>query len=293
MLSTGMEWAQAYTVDRRPDLWDVCANTVGAFLGATVGAVYGWAQREAFWGYTTHRPYVLLLLSGWLGYQLLGSRMGITAGGVSALGVFQRCVIWLAVGLLVEALVGVARSRGALALLTAGVVALQWVFAGMVPSAQVLSGAIAVALWSTIICRVPRRGAILAGLFVVHVVLVALAPFHFLSSPRHFQVIPFVSFLYNTRGDGARSFSEKAFTYGTLVWVLVRAGWTLRRSTVAAVALVVFLRAAQVYLPGRSAEITDALITLAMAGTMKLLGDRAQASGDAMKRYPMPRTVSR
>jgi hypothetical protein len=61
---------------------------------------------------------------------------------------------------------------------------------------------------------------------------------------------------------------------------------------------VLVLRVLQIYLPCRSAEITDALITLAMAGVMKLLEEtpgreQPQAPGAATKRYPMPRTVTK
>jgi hypothetical protein len=134
-------------------------------------------------------------------------------------------------------------------------------------------------------------------LFVVYVALEALAPYHFLSTPRHFGLIPFVSFL-SGRDSGAWSFLEKAFTYGTLVWIVVRAGWSLGRAALSTTVLVLVLRVLQIYLPGRSAEITDALITLAMAGVMKLLEEtpgreQPQAPGEATNRYPMPRTVSK
>ncbi|MEO8051664.1 MAG: hypothetical protein ABI833_14700 [Acidobacteriota bacterium] len=107
-----------------------------------------------------------------------------------------------------------------------------------------------------------------------------------------------MSFLRDTRGSGAQAFLEKAFTYGTLVWLGVWSGMELGPVAFWATALVLALRVAQIYLPGRSAEISDAIITLALAGLMKLLHenpaeDGAQVSGDAKNRYPIPRTVSK
>jgi hypothetical protein len=81
------------------------------------------------------------------------------------------------------------------------------------------------------------------------------------------------------------------------VWVLARAGLKHGRAMVAA-GWVLALRVAQTYLPGRSAEITDAIMVLGLAGVMKLLAESAdsgdaQFRGDATKRYPTPRTVTR
>jgi len=70
---------------------------------------------------------------------------------------------------------------------------------------------------------------------------------------------------------GRLSFFEKAFTYGTLTWLLVRAGCSLRTATVLGGLLVLCLRMEQVYLPGRSAEITDVLILVILAAMMKLM----------------------
>jgi hypothetical protein len=182
---------------------------------------------------------------------------------------------------------------------TVSVLLLRTMIGGVLPSAeQVWGGAIAVFLWSAIGWRWPRRGAVVAVLFVVYVALVALAPYHFLSTPRHFGLIPFVSFLNGGRDSGAWSFLEKAFTYGTLVWIVVRAGWRLGRAALSTTVLVLVLRVLQIYLPGRSAEITDALLTLAMAGVMILLEEtpgreQPQAPGVATKRYPTPRTVTK
>jgi len=72
------------------------------------------------------------------------------------------------------------------------------------------------------------------------------------------------------------------FTYGALVWLIARTGipWTVAVS--ASTGLVLCLRLMQVFLPGRSAEITDPIMVLLVAGVMKSLGEgpaRASAPG--------------
>ncbi len=312
IFSASMELAQAYSVGRSPDLWDLYANAAGAFLGAAIGAFCRSKPAARILGGARHRPFVWLLLALWLGYQLFPywfqgdpQRLHQVFANLlrpvhfSWLDLFQKTAVWLAVALLLEALAGAARSRMVLGWLTVIVLLLRTMIGGALPSPeQIWGGAIALFLWSAIAWRWPQRGAVIAALFVVYVILVALAPYHFLSAPRPFEFIPFVSFLNGGRGSGAWSFLEKAFTYGTLVWIVVRAGWGLGRAAVSATVLVLMLRILQIYLPGRSAEITDALLTLGMAGVMKLLGEttarkQPQAPGAATKRYPMPRTVTR
>jgi hypothetical protein len=307
-----MESAQAHIVQRMPSLWDFYANTTGAFLGVCAGAVYRSKSAAPVFGLAKHRPFVWLMLTLWLGYQLFPFwfttqpprmesvlAMLFPLGNFSLLALFQKCTVWLAVALLLEALVGAARSRIVLGCLTAGTLAMQAVLAGFIlPPEDAWSGALAVLLWSTVVWRAPKRGMIVAALFVLQVSLGALKPFHFLDEPRHFQFIPFVSFLSDTRDGGARSFLEKAFTYGTLVWLAVRAGVRLGPAAFWTTALVLILRIAQIYLPGRSAEISDAIITLALAGLMKLLNENPggagpHASGEATNRYPIPRTVTK
>ena len=65
-----------------------------------------------------------------------------------------------------------------------------------------------------------------------------------------------------------RSFFEKVFTYGTLTWLIARAGTKLTLAVGVGTVLVLCLRLGQVFLPGRSAEITDPIMVLILAGVM-------------------------
>ena len=59
----------------------------------------------------------------------------------------------------------------------------------------------------------------------------------------------------------------KFFLYGTLVWSLAWSGLRWASATIASAALVFSVHYLQIYLPGRSAEITDTLLVL-MAATL-------------------------
>ena len=70
------------------------------------------------------------------------------------------------------------------------------------------------------------------------------------------------------------SFFENAFDYGTLLWLLGRCGFSLRKSAVIGCALVAAASVTHIYIPGRSAEITDVVIVCAMVVVLKLTGTR-------------------
>ncbi len=294
LLSVSIEWAQIYDTGRLISWGDVFADTAGTILGALTAVVFRGRARA---------PFVSLMFASWLGYELfpysIAPGWAQWIGEISPLELFQRCVVWLAVALLIEALVGVARSRLVLGWVVLLVLLAQVAIAGAgFPREQLWSGALALPIWSVWLWRLPARGVVIAALFAIHVGVDAMRPFHFLSEPRPFGLVPFYSFLMASRESGVRSFLDKAFLYGTLVWVLARAGLKYGRATVAAVGWVLALRVAQTYLPGRSAEITDAMMVLGLAGVMKLLAetpdaDDTQSRGDATKRYPTPRTVTR
>jgi VanZ family protein len=88
-----------------------------------------------------------------------------------------------------------------------------------------------------------------------------------------------------------QSLFEKAFLYGSLVWIAGRAGMNLRAATIAVALLVLMTSIVEIFLPGRSAEITDALIALlmgvifiALAGTAYVADRGSSRSRQNVKR---------
>ena len=75
------------------------------------------------------------------------------------------------------------------------------------------------------------------------------------------------------------SFFEKAFTYGALTWLLVRAGCSMGTATLWGASLVPCLRLVQLYVPGRSAEITDWFMLMILAAMMKLMSEEPSGFG--------------
>ena len=82
------------------------------------------------------------------------------------------------------------------------------------------------------------------------------------------------------------SFLEKAFLYGSLIWLLDRAGLGLTKSTIL-VALMLFATSwAETYLPGRSAEITNSLMALLIGVIIAAMEDVTRRRGASVSDTP-------
>jgi glycopeptide antibiotics resistance protein len=260
-LSLFVELAQFYDMGRFQQISDIFANTLGALLGAA-GAVA--ARRRV------SSVYLALLLVCWFGSRWYPASPAVPFPSIEALDLFRYFVSWLAAGLMMESLWGTARSRVALPLSVAGTLLVR-AFAVYVEPSEIAGGAMAALLWSGVLWRIRARPEIAAALSVVLVVLLALAPFHFSATPRAFSWVPFRSFLEAGSETAIRVFFEKAFFYGGMIWLLVLSGFSAGAAAACGAILVFGVRLMQVYLPGRSAEITDAVLLLMLAAMMKLI----------------------
>lgn len=256
-LSLAVELIQFYDAGRYQELTDIASNTLGALLGA--GAAIVFRRRDS-------SVYVVLLLSCWCGSRVFP--VSPPASSIAALDVFRLFAGWLAVGLMIEA-IGVA-SRVALPLCLIAALLVRGI-GGYFEPAELAGGVAAALLWSCLLWRVHARAVTVTALFTALVVLLALAPFHFSATPRAFGWIPFRSFLESPTQTALRVFFEKAFYYGGLIWLFARAGLSIGAAAALGALMVLGLRLLQVYLPGRSAEITDACLLLMLAAMMKLI----------------------
>ena len=286
-LSAGIELLQFYEPSRISSLSDVYSNTLGVVVGSVAGAILG--SRPFSWraGTMGRRPFVVLLISCWLGYRLFpyvpvidlhkywtAVKPLVFSPVLPPLDLYRHAVIWLAVALLLEALFGVAGSRVALLLLLPVVLFARVLIVDAVLSpAEVAGGALATLVWCGFLWRLQSRAPIIAVLFAGVVAIDALQPFQFSAVAHPFGWIPFAGFMRGSVEVNVRSFFEKVFTYGTLTWLIARAGSKLTLAVCVSTGLVLCLRLSQVFLPGRSAEITDPIMVLIVAGVMKPMGE--------------------
>lgn len=310
-LSTGIELTQFFDLSRASELSDVTTNFAGVVAGALIEtAARAWLRRVE-WRPFAIILIVAQLGAWLYPYVPSFHPHGAldAARYFDAIGIYRQLVFWLAIAMLLEELVGAksllkegtdrsvharstahnhqvadgdrvvrplfqqaSRARLAAPAIAVFVILARLAIPGAAMTGNDLAGALlGVLAWVLVLSKMQARAPIVAGLLAGFVIIDALRPFTFLPSPREFGWTPFLSFIDGPRGSASRVFLEKTFTYGSLLWLFARSGLAWLPATLSAASLVFVLRIAQVWLPGRSAEITDVLMVLILAAVMKVV----------------------
>jgi VanZ family protein len=293
-LSTAMELTQYYIAGRVSAADDVYANLIGTLLGALVGNFAGgdflWLPLRAI----TANRVPCLLLALWLGYRLYpyvptidlhkywdALKPVVLHPHPTRYDLFRYTAIWLTIGNLIESFGGPRRARLLFPLFSAAVLAARVLIVGKTLSpAEIGGSAIALALWLLLAISVRERirATATALLLSAYILAERLEPFRFSAHGRAFGWTPFGSFLYGSVEVNILSFLEKAFLYGALIWLLDKSGLRSGVSTIL-VAMMLFAASwAETYLPGRSAEITDALMALLIGVIITVVKTPAEGS---------------
>jgi hypothetical protein len=258
-------------------------NAIGTALGAVVGLLYGTMNARTLVPGMAHgraEPVPLGVLALWLACRLapfiptidwqkykMALKPLLLHPQLTGTGVFRYTIAWLIVVEAVRqlwkreytarAVIGIAASvlLGCLAIIDKSfsvneIVAL----ALLVPVAGILR---------LLHERVYR--AVVALSLAVVIVVQGLQPWRFLAHPQTFSWVPFHSFLSGSIEVNYAVFLEKCFWYTALVWLLTRVGIGVRTVTVLTTLLLLMIEIVQVWLPDRSAEITDPILAI-MAG---------------------------
>ncbi len=305
VLSTTVELAQFYDAGRITSLTDVCLNTFGTALGALAAIAVRIPFGLPVFKAPLARPVPFILLIAMFGYRLYpyvptvdlhkywhSVKPLLFHPAIGSLDIFRYFALWLTICFLTTDAVG--RARSWFFILCVGAV----VFAGKIgivnqalSLAEVIGAALAVLLWLAVLQRMSRAAVIVALVLCAMIILVRLEPFAFQAIPGRFGWLPFRGFLNGSLAVNVQSLFEKAFLYGSLVWIAGRAGMNLRAATIAVALLVLMTSIVEIFLPGRSAEITDALIALlmgvifiALAGTAYVADRGSSRSRQNVKR---------
>ncbi len=276
-LCTAIELAQFYDAGRVTSLSDVCLNTLGTMIGALAVSIVRTPTISISLRKSLTQPVPLILLFAMLGYRLYPYVPAIDLHkywhtvkpillhpAIDATDALRYFALWLTASFLISDAVRVRAALLAIGFAIFVLGAKIIIVNQSLSLSEIVGAATAVLLWLAVIRRTRRPAAIVAAVLCAMIVMWRLQPFEFYGIGGPFGWVPFRSLLQGSFGINVQSFCEKAFLYGSLVWVLARAGFDLRVSTAAAAILVLLTSVAETHLPGRSAEITDAVITLIM-----------------------------
>jgi VanZ family protein len=285
LLAFGVEATQLVIVSRTTSGWDLLLNTLGSLLGATSARLL--SRLSAAPGRPAGEPFALLLLIAWLGYGLYPYVPHIDLQGwwravkplmaspmPDPLRLCRLTAFWLLAAELATAATG-GRPTPTLAVpsILLGTLAAKVLIVDNGPtSADVAAVAIVLPTW--VLLRgvpVPRRARLLLPLLLTALLIDRLEPFRFGPVQVAFGWVPFRGILASSGwSTGVLAGLQKFFLYGGALWLLRRAGTDLSVAVAAVFSVALGTSAAQIFLPGRSAEITDALIALGAAATLVL-----------------------
>lgn len=286
LLSASMETAQLYDADRVTSMGDVYANAIGSALGALVAALFGTGTRWPLVRELNDHPDAALLLAAFLGYRLypyvpvidrhkyIGAVRGLLEQPIPPPADLARFVVtWLFIAVVVESLYGFLRWTVLFPLLAGGVFLARITIDGLtLTAADVAGAALGFLLWVAPLRGLPRRPVGLACLFALLIIALRLQPFTFSRVPLHaFGWVPFWSLMHGSIGVAIQAFLEKFYQYGGLIWLLRRAGLSLPAATLLTAGLLLGTSYAEIYLPGRSGEMTDAAMALTIGMAFGLL----------------------
>ena len=278
-LSTCMEILQVYVPGRVPSLMDVASNTAGTAAGALAGLLFG-SQIHHLLEKPARRlaPAAAILLGCWitaeafpffpaLTHKKLYEALAALGNGLplSPASVWANGAEWFAAGLTARAIAG--RLRWWFPLVALCLCAARFVIASRVVTPDELAGVLlAVVLWQF----VPERWNVRTGVWSMGAALVLreLAPFHFSGRAQSFSWIPFRATLDSEWQSAVAILARKAFDYGAMVWLLRKMGVSYWRAGMAVAAGLLVCELAQVYLPGRTPEITDSVLALLMVAAL-------------------------
>ena len=266
---------------------------LGTIIGSLGGILLSGSRRVPLTAAISAKPIPAALIATWVGYRLYpyvptidlhkywnALKPVIYAPILAPEDLYRHTTIWLTIFAFVSELVGSRRSVMAAALFCGGILVARVLVVDTVLSAPEIAGAgIALCLWPAMLLLSHRRcAAVLFVMLGIAVVVGRLQPFQFQSVARDFGWVPFRSLMAGSIAVNVMSFCEKSFLYGSLLYLFTEAGGRLRTAVLIVGGTVLLTSWLETYLPGRSAEITDLLMVLLLAGAFALLRGRQPAA---------------
>ena len=287
-LSVALELSQFYDAHRFSDIRDTYANSLGGALGAAAALIFDAGERLPLFGSIRRNPFPTLLLAAFLGARLYpyvpdidlhkylrAIRPLLVFTIPTEDEVFLRTACWMSVYFILD------RVFGRRWVVPSFITVAAFVFGGQivihdaeVRVGEVLGAIFALPLSVVLLRALPRPAPLFALIFTVAVVIERLQPFDFSSVSHGIGWFAFAALVHGSNEHSLITISEKSFLYGTLIWLWIEAGLRRLHATVGVSLLLLLCSCAEMYIPMRVAEITDAVMALLLGGVVQLLSSR-------------------
>ncbi|MGB7757418.1 MAG: VanZ family protein [Salinisphaera sp.] len=300
-----IEITQFFDAGRITTLTDVYPNVAGTLFGALLALpLTRWLDQRVDMDSPARQIAALLLLS-FLAYRLFpyvptldlhscwrAVKPVLIHPSVHGFDVASYAVIWTVVAALLADLVGRGRSRwlivaAMLAVITAKII----ITHNRLSLSELIALPIAIVAWQVLsTMRRARAGGALAVPLALVIVGDRLLPFDWQPIGHDFGWVPFYSILHGSMAANTQALADKVFLYSGLVWLMTAAGMRHAAAGALAAAGLFATSMLETHLPGRSAEITDAVIALGATAVLAWLSAApAVARAGAERRSDRPR----
>ena len=288
-----LQIAQIYVPERSPALSDVLWNMIGSIAGIVAGLNVRLSSQHLRPG--TALPLGLIAL--WLAAELLPFVPSLDVQSIrnNLKGVLQPKIAYdqllfhtagmLMAGRALAAVVGDARALRWLFLLASVVVAGKVFVVTLTLSISTLAGlAIGLVAWWWIgYWREPRRGTMVMLFLFATYAYGALAPFEFRSDSEPFSLLPFAGLLRGSMLANIQTLTANLCLYAGVLWIISTMGGRIVPCSIALAGLVLIFEIIQIYVVGRTPDITEPLLVL-------LLGQLLHASSQSISKRHSPST---
>jgi VanZ family protein len=290
LLSLFVELLQVHASSRVSSLTDLALNAAGAAIGAFAAIVYlaiGSTIRIPGLAAGRPDPVPVGLIALWLAFRLApfvptidwqkykdALEPLLLTPELAWFDVLRYLAGWLVVGYAVRQV-----WRRDCALYALLVIAGLVLFGRVMVVGKTLSASEVAALFAGIplaavsIAISDRRRTLVLAIMLIGVIVVSgLEPFELQMRAQTFSWVPFMNSLNNNLEVNYSALLEKCFWYSALIWLLMRRGLGVATAAFATAFLLALIELAQLWIPGRSAEITDPLLALGGGVLIAIVG---------------------
>lgn len=307
VLCVCIEITQFFDTGRITTLTDLYPNVAGTLFGALLALpLTRWLDQRVDINSPARQIAALLLLS-FLAYRLFpyvptldlhsywrAIKPVVIHPSVHGFDVASYAIIWAVVAALLADLFGRGRSRwlivaAMLAVLSAKII----ITHNRLSLSELIALPIAIVAWQLLSnMRRAWAGGVLAVLLALVILGDRLLPFDWQPIGHEFGWVPFFSILHGSMAANTQALADKVFLYSSLVWMMTVAG--MRHAAAGALAAAGLFASSmlETHLPGRSAEITDAVIVLGASTVLAWLS-ASQSVARADAEHPTERSRAR
>lgn len=283
-LALGLQVLQLWVPGRVAFGADALINMIGCALGCALAFIPATKALSRFTAHASRPPIPLLLALAWITYQwapfvpsmdigLLKNQLKglIFDPSVSLVWTFQGVVTWLVIfHFLKQSSLTRIQERHYLPLALVVTISGLFIVGNTFKADRVLGVALALICW--LVIRKVQRPGLLAVLLALLIGAIKFSSLDLRDEPGSMSWVPFSGAMGGNMLINVLATYKKLILYGSLIWLLVEAGFRLRNAALVTSAYLLITEYGQIFFTRTSPEVTDAILALGLGLAFHLYG---------------------